>query len=549
MTSDYVWLTEMGQKFLENDYLLPGQTLDERVDIICETAARRLGDPSFAARFKENIRKGWYSFSTPIWANFGTTRGLPISCFGSAIGDSIESILSTLVEVGTMTKHGGGTSGYFGLVRPRGSNISGNGKSFGSVHFMQLFDNLINIISQGSTRRGQFAAYLPVEHKDIQEFLTIRSEGSPLQDISFGVTVTNAFMQRMIDGESEARRVWAKILESRANTGYPYVVFIDNANEGRPEVYKEQDIHITHSNLCSEIMLPDNEEESFVCDLSSMNILHFDAWKNTDAVELLTFFLDIVMEDFIEKTAALKFMERANRFARRHRALGIGWVGYHSFLQSKMVPFESFEAKMLNIEIARTIKEQAYEASKKLATKFGEPEVLKGYGRRNTTLCAIAPTKSSAFILGQISEGIEPHRSNYYIRDLEKGKFTVKNPHLETHLTQSGRNTPEVWESILHRAGSVQHLDFLSEEVKAVFKTFQEISPKEIVIQAAARQKFIDQGQSLNLMIHPATPIKEVNQLYLEAWRLGIKSLYYQHSINAAQKLSRSILECTSCAS
>jgi ribonucleoside-diphosphate reductase alpha chain len=549
MNSDYVWLTEMGLQFLRNDYLLPEQTLDERVDEICARASTLLDDPTFGPRFKANLQKGWYSLSTPIWTNFGTTRGLPISCFGSYLGDSIESILVTQAEVGTMTKHGGGTSGYFGEIRPRGSKITGNGTSFGSVHFMQLFDNAINIISQGSTRRGQFAAYLPLWHGDIREFLTIRTEGSPLQDISFGVTASNKFMEDMIAGDKECREVWAEVLKSRSKTGYPYIMFVDNANEGKPEVYKDKDAKITHSNLCSEIMLPDTEEESFVCDLSSMNILHFEAWKDTDAVELLTFFLDAVMTEFIEKTNGIKFMERANRFAKRHRSLGIGWIGYHSYLQSKMIPFESFAAKMENVDIARTIKEQAYAASAKLAGLFGEPEMLIGYGRRNTTLCAIAPTKSSAFILGQVSEGIEPHRANYYVRDLEKGKFSIRNPHLQAHLEEMGQNTPEVWDSILNAAGSVQHLEFLSENAKNVFKTFQEISPMELVIQASARQKFIDQSQSLNLMIHPATPIKEVNALYIEAWKLGVKSLYYQYSVNAAQALSRSILECSSCSS
>src|SRR5690606_35771053 len=256
-----------------------------------------------------------------------------------------------------------------------------------------------------------------------------------------------------------------------------------------------------------------------------------------------------VMTEFIDKTANIKFMDRPRKFAMRHRALGIGWLGWHSYLQSKMVPFESMEAKLLNVAVARTIHDYAYKGSKTLAKYLGEPEVLEGYGRRNTTLMAIAPTKSSAFILGQVSEGIEPHRANYYIKDLQKGKFTVKNPYLEELLEEKGYNNSATWESILKHSGSVQHLDYLTDDEKAVFKRFQEISPMEIIIQAAQRQKYVDQSQSLNIMIHPKTPPKDINALYIEAWKLGIKSLYYQISVNAAQEFSRSILACSSCES
>jgi ribonucleoside-diphosphate reductase alpha chain len=551
--SSYRWLTELSQQFLERDYLLEGQTIDERVDIICNTAERLLNKPGFAAKFKSYFQKGWYSFSTPIWTNFGTNRGLPISCFGSYIADSMESIAYTWAEVAMMTKHGGGTSAYFGDLRPRGAKIRQNGESSGSVHFMQAFDNLINVISQGKTRRGNFAAYLSIDHPDIMEFLQIRSEGFPIQDLSYGVCVPDYWMEEMIGdgtpegGDHQKRTIWARVLEARANFGFPYIVFIDTVNKNTVDCYKDKGLRIRHSNLCSEIMLPDNEEESFVCDLSSMNILYFDEWKDTDAVELMVYFLDAVMTEFIQNASQIRFMERTVRFAERHRALGIGWLGWHSYLQSKMIPWESMDAKMINLTVAKTIKEQAYKASEKLAKEYGEPEVLKGYGRRNSTLTAIAPTKSSAFILGQVSEGIEPHKTNYFIKDLQKGKYTVKNPYLEQVLRDKGKDNDSVWESILKHGGSVQHLDFLDQHEKAVFKTFSEISQKEIIIQAAMRQKYIDQSQSLNLMIHPSVPTKDVNSLMIEAWRLGIKSLYYQHSVNAAQAFSRNILACTSC--
>lgn len=543
----YRWLNEASKLFLERDYLLPGQSLDERIDIICKRAEEILGIDGFGKRFKENIKKGWYSLSTPIWSNFGTDRGCPISCFSSYIDDTMHSILATQAEVGMMTKIGGGTSAYFGKVRPRGSKIRNNGYSSGAVHFMQLFDKLVTITSQGSTRRGNFASYLPIDHKDILEFLTIRNEGSPIQDISFGVCVPNYWMQEMIDGDEEKRNVWAKVLQIRSEFGFPYIFFTDNVNNNTVDAYKDQNFKVYGSNLCSEITLPTNENESFVCDLSSMNILYYDEWKDTDAVELLTFFLDAVMSEFIEKSKKIPFMDRATQFAERHRALGIGWLGWHSFLQSKMLPWESTEAKLLNVEVAKHIKEKSYSASKKLADKFGEPEVLKGYGRRNSTLMAIAPTKSSSFILGQVSEGIEPQRTNYYIKDLAKIKTTHKNPYLVNLLEAKSMNTSEVWNSILMNGGSVQHLDCLTKEEKDVFKTFAEISPKEIIIQAAQRQKHIDQSQSLNLMIHPSIPTKDVNALIIDAWKMGVKTLYYQISVNAAQSFARDILACSSC--
>lgn len=556
----YAWLTPESQQFLEMDYLAPGQTVDQRVDQICNHAAAVLGRPGFAARFKANVRRGWYSFASPVWANFGLDRGLPISCFGADIGDSVKSICQAHFEASMMSKYGGGTSGYFGRIRPRGSAIKDNGTSAGSVNFMRMFDTMVTVISQGSTRRGEYAAYQDVDHPDVLEFLAIRAEGNPIQKLLTGLCVPDAFMERMIAGDAQARKVWAAVLESRARTGFPYLLFVDNVNRGTVDVYRDKGMRINHSNVCSEIMLPDDAGdtlteqaaggepgESFVCDLGSMNVRHFDAWKDTDAVELKVAFLDAVMTDFIDRARNKSGMERAVRFAERHRALGLGQLGWHDYLQSKMVPFESMEAKRLNVEVAATIRRQAWAASAKLAAEYGEPELLKGYGRRNTTLTAIAPTKSSSFILGGTSEGIEPHRANYYIKDLQKGKFTVANKALAALLAEKGQDSPWTWDSILKNGGSVQHLDCLNENEKAVFKTFAEISPKEIVIQAAQRQKYVDQGQSLNLIIDPKVPLKDVNALYIEAWRLGVKSLYYQINQNAAQQLGRSILSCESC--
>lgn len=340
--------------------------------------------------------------------------------------------------------------------------------------------------------------------------------------------------------------------------GYPYIFFTDNVNNGTVDVYKDKNMKIHASNMCSEILLPSDENESFVCDLSSMNLFYYDEWKDTDAVETLVYFLDAVMSEFITKLESLRdsdkkedrdgflFMQKAYQFARRHRAIGVGVIGWHSFLQSKMIAFEDQEAYELNKEIFEKIYTDAYAASAKMAQEYGEPELLEGYGRRNTTLIAVAPTTSSAFILGQVSQSIEPWWSNCYVKDLAKIKTTIKNRELEKLLQQKEQNTSEIWKSIRDHDGSVQHLDFLSQHEKNVFKTFSEINQYAVVDQAADRQKFIDQSQSLNLMIHPNTSAKDINALYIDAWKQGIKTLYYQHSKSAAQELTRKIV-CAGC--
>lgn len=547
MTEKYYWLNKDSRKFLERGYLLGGETPEQRVRDIAEAAEKYLKIKGFADKFEDYVGNGLYSLSSPVWSNFGRERGLPISCFGSYVSDTMESILHKVSEVGIMTKHGGGTSAYFGAIRGRGTPISCGGESTGSVHFMELYNKLMNVVSQGNVRRGSFAAYLPIEHGDIEEFLEIRSEGHDIQEMSFAVTITDNWMKDMIAGDKEKRKIWSKVIKKRFESGYPYITFIDNVNNNKPQVYKDKNRIIYAQNLCAEICLPSTEEESFVCDLSSLNLEKWDEIKNTDAVQTLVYFLDAVMSEFIDKTEGMQFMEAPRKFAINHRALGVGVLGWHSLLQSKMVAFESFDAKMLNADVWKTIRERADKATEELASLFGEPELLKGYGRRNTTTLAIAPTTSSAFILGQVSQSIEPYNSNYYVRDLAKGKFSYKNPYLKTLLKQKGKDNDETWSSILAHGGSVLHLDFLSDNEKDVFKTFGELSQKEIVIQAAQRQKYIDQGQSLNVMIpHDAKP-KDVNELLIFGWEQGIKSFYYQKSTNPAQKLARSILTCKSC--
>jgi ribonucleoside-diphosphate reductase alpha chain len=919
---DFYWLNEDSREFLRNGYLLDGVTAEERVREIAERAEEILGEEGFADKFYDYMSRGFYSLASPVWSNFGLDRGLPISCFGSHIEDNIESILYTQAEVGQMTKLGGGTSGYFGELRPRGAPITNNGKSNGSYSFTELFDTIINVISQGETRRGQFAGYIDVEHEDLDEWLEIKTEGNPVQDIYYGVIVGDEWFQDMLDGDEEKREKWADIIETRINIGVPYIIFRGNMNGGKPQVYKDKDYEINASNLCltgdqrvvtdkgykkaedlyesgeeltlfdgekaidssrmklrekdadvykftldngieqkvtsyhgmpvydgrgeytrtkaknvnegdrivvqknkglfgnahrpeeafllgmwqsdgtsdkkgnkyidiwendfdltdeinnavkniyeendftsyelsnqygktgesreleppelrevdsghsndrkkrllsskleqlgfekgkvpewiyesdeetvweyirglliadgtayvsesngnpiqiayadinkdflkelqllfnnlglssqirvlrdggkrelpdgnggtkeydtqdcyrlivgnknsaleieentgflsrkdvdieereyrdntknayevvdieyvgsedvycpttktdesvfisqgaltfncTEIALPASDDESFVCCLSSMNALHYDEWKDTDAVETLTYFLDAVMEEFIEEAKGTQFMERAVRFAERHRAVGIGVLGWHSYLQSKMIPWNSAEAMQENNEIFNFIKERSYEASEELADKFGEPEVLEGYGRRNTTTMAVAPTKSSSVILGQVSPSVEPLKSNYFVRDGAKLKTTQKNRFLEELLQQKGKDERETWDSIMENDGSVQHLDCLDEQEKEVFRTFAEIPQMSIIKQAAQRQKYIDQAQSINISVDPSeVSIKEMNQLYIEAWKNGVKSLYYQKSVNAAQKFSQEILECEAC--
>ena len=547
MNKDIYWLNKDSRKFLSRGYLLEGETAEQRIRDIADKAEHYLNLPGFADKFEDYMHRGFYSLASPIWSNFGRVRGLPISCFGSYVNDDMDDILYKMSEVGVMSKVGGGTSGYFGAIRHRGAPISSGGEATGVHHQLTVFESLTNYISQGNVRRGSFAAYLPIDHPDIEEFLKIRGEGDDIQNLSIGVCVSDKWMKAMVDGDKDKRAIWGLVIKKRFESGYPYIFFTDNANKQAPKVYKDKGLKINHSNLCTEIMLSNGIDESFVCDLSSLNLERWEEWKDTDAVETLVYFLDSVMTEFINKTEGMKFMEHPRNFAISQRALGVGILGWHSLLQAKMIGFESMAAKLLNGQIWKFIREKADLASETLAKEYGEPPLLKGYGRRNSTTLAVAPTTSSSFILGQVSPSIEPLNSNYFVKDLAKGKFTFRNPYLKKLLKEKGKDDDDTWKSILIKGGSVQHLNFLTQEEKDVFKTFGEISQKEIVIQASQRQKYIDQGQSLNLMIPPNTKPKDVNELLIFAWENGIKSLYYQRSANPAQELARSILTCASC--
>lgn len=881
----YWWLNEESEAVLNRGYLLQGESVEGAVKRVTTAAANRLNKPELQPIFEELVTKGWMSLSSPIWANMGTERGLPISCYGLSLGDSMESITSKLGEVIMQTKVGGGTSGYFGNLRGRGASITNNGKSSGAVSFMELFNTAMNVVSQGSTRRGSFAAYLDIDHPDIEEFLKIKDIGNPIQNLFYGVCVPDYWMQEMVDGDEEKRDLWAKVLESRQSKGLPYIFFSDNINRNKPEIYKEKEYKIHASNLCvapytkiltsngyipisdleneeievwngkqfskvtvrktgenqelfrvktkngyeidctpyhkfyvqrgynkgtgvnkleifekrafelshgdklikfdlpiiegveefdyayengffsgdgcyfkgqkiiylyhkkrelkryfksidkwnyqdnqkrivgytkllkdkffvpdaqytvesrlnwlagyldadgtvtnnqgsqtiqvssvnkeflqeiqlmlqtlgcdskvtfsvekgfrlmpkndgsgelgyyecnevyrllingnslyklsqlglkcnrlkweikkpnrecsqfivvdcvekldyrtdtycfteplehkgmfnglltgqcSEISLPSNEEESFVCCLSSMNLALYDEWKDTDAVKYAIYFLDAVMSEFVEKTEGKFGLKHSHRFSKTHRALGLGVLGYHSYLQSKMIPFDDPLNVARNKQIFKDIYDKAKEASLELAKEYGPAPIFEdfeGVKYRNTTVLAIAPTTSSSAILGQVSPGIEPFSSNYYKAGLAKGNFIRKNKYLEKLLEEKGKNDEETWRSIMLNQGSVQHLDFLDEEEKEVFKTFKEINQQSIIDQAAARQEFIDQAQSLNINIPPDLPLREVNKLILSAWKQGVKTLYYQRSQSVTKELLTNIVNCTSCES
>lgn len=523
------------------------QSAEDRIKEIAKHAENRLGIVGFWAKFEEYMSLGYYSLSTPVWCNYGNNRWLPISCFWSCIEDDMSSILFTQAEVWMMSKFWGWTSWYFGKLRHRWAPIKNNWESSWAVHFMQLFESLTDVVSQWSSRRWHFSPYLDVEHNDIEEFLKIGTEWNAIQKLTHWVCISSKRMSEMVNGDEEKRELWATILKRRSEVWYPYIFFTDNANENKPECYADHKIN--HSNMCCEICLPNNEDESFVCCLASINLLHWDKIKWTDAIETMIMFLDTVITEFCEKIDEMPdnqkyFMSRAKRFAERHRALWLWVIWWHSYLQNNMIAFESEKSLAITWEIFKHIKMCSYEASRELAKMFGPCEMCDD--RRNTTLLAIAPTTSSAFILWQVSQSIEPYMSNYFIKDTAKVKTVFKNPYLEKLLDDMWMNNEMTWDSIREADGSVQHLDWLTQEEKDVFKTYSEISQDAIIEQAALRQKYIDQWQSLNLLLPSTISVKEINRLHLKAWNMWIKSLYYQHSFNKAQQVARKI-KCVWC--
>jgi len=549
------WYNEESKLTLERKYLPPGETVKDAAWRIANRSAELLegkglvDTKEYAAHIYYMIAKGWIALSSPIWSNFGTSRGASISCFSSYCPDNMSGIMDTLKEVAMMTKYGGGTAVYFGDLRQKDASVADNGTSSGPISFMQMFDTAMRVTSQGSVRRGSMAAYMPITHPDILDFLAIKDKGHPIQDLSYGITVEDAWLEELILGDEGKLTIWAEVLKSRKEKGYPYIVFSDSVNNSLPEAYKKHDLKITHSNLCSEILLNTDEGKSFVCCLTAMMAPTFDEWSGTDAVKLTTYFLDTVMEDFIEKASGVPGLERALNFAKQERALALGLTGWHTYLQSKMIPFDSLSARHETSRMFGEIKDQSEKASIEMAQVLGQSEFMKVTPFRNSALRALAPNTGSSAIMGQGSQGVEPIRSNIFMFESAGRQCVRKNPQLEKLLEGKGKNTREVWTIIQDAIGSVQHLDFLTNEEKAVFKCFWEIDQYELLRQAGIRQTYIDQGVSLNIFCPPGMSAREINKLHLFAWKQGVKTLYYLRSEHPSvwEKVVKSQSNCSSC--
>jgi ribonucleoside-diphosphate reductase alpha chain len=526
------YFDEVALSTISKGYLLPGETPKKAYRRVAHSVAMRLNKPELENKFFKYIWNGWIGLASPVLSNTGTDRGLPISCFGIDTPDSIRGIGLTNAELMRLTSYGGGVGISLSRIRGRGSNITGNGKSEGIVPWAKIYDSTIIATNQGSVRRGAASVNLDINHKDINEFIQIRRpKGDPNRqclNLHQCVVVDDAFMKRLNDRDSEAMSLWLEILKSRVETGEPYIMFKDNVNKDNPLAYRMNNLDVSMTNICTEITLHTDEEHSFICCLSSLNLAKYDEWKNTDVVETAIYFLDGVMEEFIVKTNGKDSMIRSHRHAKKGRALGLGVMGWHTFLQQKNLPFNSIASTAWTHTIFSDIKIKAEAASRQLAVEYGEPIWCKNTGMRNTHLLAIAPTVSNSRI-NLCSAGIEPQPANVYTFNGAKGTFIVKNQELEKLLESKGKNQNKYWDQILADNGSVQNLphDVLNEEEKEVFLTFPEINQLSLVQQAAARQRYIDQTQSLNLAFDPTDSPRWINQVHIESWKLGIKTLYY----------------------
>lgn len=545
---DWYWLNSQSKEFLENGYI--EGDIKDHFQKIANKAEKILNKPGWADKFMNNLAKGYYLLPTPGITNYLHDKESAISCFGSYAQDSVEGLLLTDAEIGMLCKIGGGTSVSLSDIRKEGSPITGGGFADGVMKYIKRLQDTTSWISQRS-RRGKVAVYLDVEHPDIKKYLTIKDRISDIHEVPFAVIIGDEWIKSLKEGDLDKRETWSKIIKKKFETGFPYIMFKDNVNNNKPDIYKELGLNINNSNLCTEILLSNDHFSSFVCCIGAMNLVHFDEWKDTDAVEILLNLLDTFLLDFIEKNKDNPLMQRPVKFAREQMAIGIGASGWHSYLQRNMIPVESMQAKFKNTEIFKKLQEMSINASEKMAIEYGKAPILKSdkYKRRHVTLNAIAPNTSSSEIFGQWSQSVELTYSNYFIKALSKSKHSQKNYFLEKLLIHKNKNTEETWETIKNNNGSVQHLEFLSENEKNVFKTFSEVSPMELLIQNSTRTKYIDQGISFNTMIPFGTPAKEVSDYYLKAHELGIKTCYYQLNQSSAQTFTRrSILECDSCA-
>jgi ribonucleoside-diphosphate reductase alpha chain len=534
------WLSEEGLHTLSAGYLLPGETPRAMFERVAKAAANINQDSDLYDDLFTCLWNGWIGLASPVAANFGTGRALPISCYSVHLSDSVSSIYSHLKEVAQLSKNGGGVGIYMGDVRPSGAPITGGGKSTGIVPWAQQYDLAARVVSQGGVRRGSFAIYLPIDHPDVPELLRAKdhSKGDPRKfiDSNVALTISDEWVESMIAGDLHKQELFGEVLKTRMMSGSPYLVFIDNANRQNPECYRERGLSVKTSNLCSEIFLHTDEHHSFVCVLSSLNLSRYDefsGWKSPASgrtvPQLAIHLLDAVVSEFIRKAKDKVGLGRSVRFAEKSRALGLGTMGLHTLYQKRGLPFSSAGARELNIETHRWIREQSEIASRELAAKFGEPEWCVGSGMRHTHLLAVAPTRTNSVISGAFSQGIEPIDSNYFVAKQAKGTYVRKNPVLEKLLCERGVGS-EVWDQILEAKGSIQDLDFFTETEKEIFKTAREIDQFELIKQASDRQEFICQGQSLNLFVDPESDAAYIMRLHLSAWKMGLKSLYYLKS-------------------
>ena len=551
--------TEVYLKTISKGYVLAGEKPKDAYWRVCTAVARRLDKPQLASKFFDYIWRGWLNLATPVLSNTGTDRGLPISCFGIDVGDSIQEIGQKNLEMMLLAKHGGGVGIGINMIRPAGSKITGNGTSDGIVPFCKIFDSTILATNQGAVRRGAASVNLNIEHKDFEEWLEIREPKGDVNRQSLNLhqcsVVGDKFMRKLEDGDEEARRKWGKLLQKRKATGEPYIMYKGNVNKQNPEAYKKNGLKVFMTNICSEIALHTDESHSFVCCLSSLNLAKYDEWKDTDLIYTAIWFLDGVLEEFIQKAKNMRGFENSVRSAEKGRALGLGVLGWHTYLQQRGVSFEGLPAQFETRKIFSQIKIESERASRDLAKEYGEPLWCVGTEMRNTHLRAIAPTVSNSKLSGNISPGIEPWAANVFTEQTSKGTFIRKNPELERVLRKIGINNKETWDKILEDGGSVQGIDELekwgflgnkltniqeipetaiqSKEVdwvKDVYKTFKEINQLELIKQAGIRQQYIDQSVSLNLAFPSQASPKWINQVHLEAWKEGIKTLYYMRT-------------------
>ena len=533
--------TDVYKKTISGGYLLQAETPREAYMRVAKTVARRLYKPELAETFFEYIWNGWLCLASPVLSNTGTDRGLPISCFGIDVADSISDIGTKNLEMMLLAKQGGGVGVGINMIRPAGAKITNNGTSDGVVPFCKIYDSTILATNQGSVRRGAASVNITIEHPDFIDWLEIREPKGDVNRQSLNLhqcaVVGDKFMRKLETGDPEARKKWSKLIQKRKATGEPYILFKGNTNKANPDAYKSNSLKVHMTNICSEITLHTDENHSFVCCLSSLNLAKYDEWKNTNLIYDSTWFLDGVMEEFIQRAKGLRGFENAVRSASKGRAVGLGVLGWHTYLQEKGIPFEGLLSQYETRKIFSQIKIESDRASRSLAETYGEPLWCTNTGMRNTHLRAIAPTVSNSKLSGNISPGIEPWAANVFTEQSAKGTFIRKNPTLLKFLRKHKLNTEKIWEKILRDGGSVQgikQLDNLkfSNDVpaKEVFKTFKEINQLELVNQAGIRQQYIDQAVSLNLAFPSEATPRWINKVHLDAWKKGIKTLYYMRT-------------------